>query len=42
MELSDPVTDVKQITPAALTERLIRNGFHAIRTGHIGRKDEFL
>ncbi len=33
MELSDPVTDVMQITPAALTERLIRNGF--MRSGRV-------
>ena len=33
MELSDPVTNVKQIPPAALTERLVRNGF--IRSGRV-------
>ncbi len=33
MELSDPITEAKQITPAELTERLIRNGF--MRSGRV-------
>ena len=33
MELSDPIADVKGITPAELTERLVRNGF--VRSGRV-------
>ncbi len=33
MELSDPITEAKQITPAELTGRLARNGF--IRSGRV-------